>query len=196
MDGLIQQIAQTIEPPEKSGQKETQLKALKEIVLSGLSRSGFFRDYPFLPGIDHYENDCLFISFLKQDDKELYKPEDCFHTAAIELAAAGVVFTEEDIPDGFRIKAGELFLEGIIIRKNYDLQAEISYQQVPIPYEIRNVKKMREGTRTEILNLFEKRVKADMPEEKKKKGGSKPPKKNKNRSASDDQVMQLSLFDF
>ena len=196
MDGLIQQIAQIIEPQNRTGKNEPQLKPLKEIVLSGLSRGGFFKECPYLPEFDHISNNCVFLGFLLQNAGESLKLEEYLKTVETELYAAGVMFTIKEIRDGFRIETGEMNLTCVIIQKDFGLKAVISYQQIPIPYEIRAVKTMREGVRSEIQNLFESRIHTEISAEKKKKGASKSPQKNKVKTSADVQVMQLSLFDF
>ena len=196
MDGLIQQITQTINDQKKFTPKEINTRALKEIVLSGLSRGGFLKNFPYLREFDRFENNCLYLAFLMQDEQNNYDLKDHLPFLEVELTAAGIDFSLKEHRDGFLLKADDLNLTGVIIRKNFDLKTEITYQQTPLAYEVRSVKTILEGTYGEIENLMDARIREDSHMVKEKKGASKSPSKNKSKSNKDDKVKQLSLFDF
>ena len=67
MDAILQQLSQTIQNNNVTDRKEAECLALREIILSGLSRSGFMKLFTYLPPFDSLKDNKLYLCFLDQD---------------------------------------------------------------------------------------------------------------------------------
>ena len=90
MDAILQQLSQTIQNNGKTDRKEAECLALREIILSGLSRSGFMKLFTYLPSFDSLKNNKLYLCFLDQDSQKNNSVRDFLPFADIELKASGV----------------------------------------------------------------------------------------------------------
>ena len=64
MAALIDQLTETLKQRDGIEAAEARFFALKEIVLSGLSRAGFFRENPYVPEMDSITENCLYLTCL------------------------------------------------------------------------------------------------------------------------------------
>lgn len=192
MDGLIQQIAQTIEPKDDLVMR----KALRELILSGLSRGGFLKACPYLSGFDKYDGEQVILSFLQQDSAETGDFQEFRHFLEVELEAAGVQHTVTENENGWTVASDDAKAVIFIIRKDHGLDTLVAYQQAPIAYELRTVGPMREGVRAEIERMIDRTDRKEKPAEKKKKAPAKSAGKKKKENEPQDGIQQLSLFDF
>lgn len=193
METLIQQIADIIQNGEKRSKIQARKDALKEILLAGLSRSGFMRERLYLQEFDQAVKKDLFLSFLNQDEGTGTEIKEHQQVVRTELDAAGVSAIIKDTDSGFRIETEDLNINILVIKKNFGLKPVISYRQVPIPYEMRCSGPVDENTYTEIQNKIKDEIKNAESADRKKGKPVKSSGKKKNKE-TDDQILQLSLF--
>lgn len=192
MDELFNQLARIIETQEKIETEKAETLALKEIVLSGLSRNGFFKECPYLSNLDLYKNNCLYLSFLCQGADCSFG--DFANGLKYELEAFGIDPGLNEDGDLITITKNNAKVIIFIYKKDLGLKSTFSYQQQPIPYELRTITAMTEGVRTEIEKARDGSFPAERTADKKKKSKAKPEqKKNKEQ---DTHWVQPSLFDF
>ncbi len=194
MDAIIQQLSQTIQNNQKTDRKEAGCLALREIVLSGLSRSGFLKQYSYLLSFDTFTDNKLYLGFLEQKAHENDSIRNFLPFVDIELKASGADAQISETDNGFKITTGDSECDVLIIREDFGLQPAYAYQQTPVPYEIRYVSEMNEGTRRKIELLIDEKINGEKPEKKIKP--AKPSGKSKRKKKEEDSVQQLSLFDF
>lgn len=194
MDAIILQLSQTIQNNQKKAPKEAGCLALKEIVLSGLSRSGFQKQHFYLPSFDNLTKNKLYLFFLDQklQNDESYRFFLPF--VDIELKASGVEAQISETENGFMISTDDAECEVLIIREDFGLQPAYSYQQTPVPYEIRYVSEMNEGTYRKIELLINEKINGTKAEGKQRPAKSSG--KGKRKKKEENSVQQLSLFDF
>ena len=192
MEKLIQQLAN-----KKSEENEQQAlgSALKEVVLSGLSRSGFLKETFYLPGLDTFEDGTYCLCFLQQNDGGIFPLKKCLPFLKIELTAFGVDCRIKDLDTGFSVEYENIRLIAYIHHKDFNFKPEYVYLQVPLAYELRVIRKMKEGERNEIYNAMKGVIFNTPVPQKKKKGSSKGSAKSKEKQQTDHWV-QPSLFDF
>ena len=193
MEKIIQQLVNNYS---NENRQEALGLALREGVLSGLSRSGFLKESFYLSGLDHFEGNTYCLCFLKQNEDGIFPFEKCLPLLKMELTAFGIDSPVTDSDTGFSIEFNNVRLAVYIYKKDFDCIPEFSYQQVPLAYEIRSVNTMKEGDRNKILKAMMEQVFSVMPETKKKKGASKAPSKKKTNNEELDHWVQPSLFDF
>ena len=193
MEKLITQLAN------KNSGKNTQEAlglALKEVVLSGLSRSGFLKEAFYLSSLDHFEKDTYCLCFLQQNEDGIFPLNKCLPFLKAELIAFGVDTQINEIDSGFSIEYENIRFAAYVHRKDLNLKPEYFYQQVPLAYELRIVCKMKEGARKEISKAMRAQLFSGAAESKKKKGASKAPSKSKEKQPQQEHWVQPSLFDF
>ena len=199
MDTLIKQLTATIEKRDGLNSTEAAAKALREIVLSGMSRGGFLKECVYLPGLDRFEknSNTLYLCFLHQNAPEDFLKEYFMPFVKIELEAAGINDSFNETENGFSVEFDGVKCCAFIYHKSFDLQPEYSYQQQPIPYELRSISSMLEGARTEIEQALENEIAPliEKVEHKKSTAKSSGKKKKQAKEAKDDWI-QPSLFDF
>lgn len=193
MEKIIQQLANNYS---NENRQEALGLALKEVVLSGLSRSGFLKESFYLSGLDHFEGNTYCLCFLRQNENGIFPFEKCLPLLKMELTAFGIDSPVNDSDYGFSIEFDNVRLVAYIYKKDFDFIPEYAYQQVPLAYEIRSVNSMKEGDRNEIHTAMMGQVFAAVPETRKKKGASKAPSKKKSNKEELDHWVQPSLFDF
>lgn len=194
METLIKQLTKLIENSYSIDSKEASGKALKEIVLSGLSRSGFLKVCPYLSAMDIYKDNTLYLLFLNQ--KENLKWNDYLQVVRNELEAAGAEKSLTSNDCGFTVEYSGSRIYVFVYQKDFDLKSEFFYQQQPISYEMRKITEMLEGIRSEIENALNAKVFPVPAHEKKKKESSKGKSKAAKNKKETDQWVQPSLFDF
>ena len=199
MDTLIKQLTTKIETRDGITHEEAAAKALREIVLSGLSRSGFLKECPYLSGFDLYEKDSKSFSmcFLYQNDSENFQIEAYLPFVNIELEAAGAVDVVCDSENRFSVEYDGVLFTAFIFKHSFDLTPIYSYQQQPIPYELRAISAMLEGNRAEVEKDFEiERAFVEHQRMTKKNPAKSSGKKKKQAKETNDKWVQPSLFDF
>lgn len=196
MDVLIKQITQIFEKNNIEGD-EAKASALKEIVLSAFSRSGFLKECPYLSKMDLYKDKKLYLIFLNQSKsislKEHWQVVNC------ELDAAGIPNKLIENESGFSVEYNGILTIVYIYQKDFGLKSEFTYQLQPIPYELRSISSMSEGIRGEIEKALESSINpAESPavEKGKKKNPSKTKEKVKKKKEPEEHWVQPSLFDF
>ena len=197
MEKLIQQLSIIIEERDSVSQKEALVRALKEVVLSGLSRSGFLKDCPYLSKMDLYQKDTLYILFLHQGKG--FPWAEHLQTVKIELDAAGAAGSVQENEHGFSVLYENVVLEVFIYQKDFGLKTQFDYRQQPIPYEMREITAMSEGVRLEIEKALEALIApVTEPEffKKEPKKTKKKEMKKKEEPKIENQWVQPSLFDF
>jgi len=194
METLFQKLVQTIQSSKNNNKKDAELIALKEIVFSGLSRSGILKAAPYLPEFDRNIDNVLYLSFISPDSSIESFLDEAKKTVKNELDAAGTKTMISGKKSGFRIETGVLSIYILIFIKNYGFKPLISYQQIPLPYEIRSIRSIPDELRSEIQNLIEKEIHKESSQEKKKKKSAK--NSESDRKKETDNIQQLSLFDF
>ena len=193
MDAIVQQLTQIIKQNEKIEDRDAEFKAVKEILLSGLSRSGFLKENLYLNKFDFQYKDIHYLCFLNQHGDEKTPVREYLPFIEIELDAAEISGTVIEKEKGIEISTDQLKLFLYIINENYELKSSFLYQQAPIPYEIRSVSSMNEGIHGEIEKRIDRDIKVSETVEKKERT-TKVLSKNKKKK-DDAQVQQLSLFD-
>ena len=193
METFFQHLALKIQTDHGIKKKEAESAALKEIILSGLSRGGFLKTTPYLPEFDHIVKDCLYLCFMRPDDSIGSYVENGMGYVKNELDAAGVSNKISERKWGFRIETDPLNINILIIMKNYGFKPQISYQQSPVAYEIRSISVMPDSIRAEIQQYIEKEIRKESSPEKKKRKPVKNTETGKNKEP--DKIQQLSLFD-
>ena len=199
MDTLIKQLTTTIENRDGITHEEAVGKALREIVLSGLSRSGFLKECPYLSGFDLYRKDLKSFSmcFLYQNDSENFQIGTYLPFVNIELEAAGSADAVCDAENRFSVEYDGVLLSALVFRHSFDLKPVYSYQQQPIPYELRAISAMLEGIRAEIEKDFEiEQAFVDHQRIAKKNPAKSSGKKKKQANETSEKWVQPSLFDF
>ena len=196
MEKLIQQLTKIIEERDSLSHKEALARALKEVILSGLSRSGFLKDCPYLSKMDLYQNDALFILFLHQG--EGFQWTEHIRTVKIELDAAGVEGSVQENEHGFSVSFEDVCLHLFVYQKDFGLKTQFDYQQQPLAYEIREIMVMSEGVRSEIEKALEALIAPVSAHDfvKKETKKSKKKEKKKEEPKPENQWVQPSLFDF
>ena len=197
MDGLINQITQIFENEGKSDRKESAAKALREIILSGLSRSGFLKQCPYLSKMDLFKDDVYYLLFLNQSGE--FSRKEHWQSVNYELDGAGVPCRLIENEHGFSVEYEGIKAVVFIYQKDFDLKNDFSYQQVPLPYELRCIVSMSEGIRAEIEKALDSAVIPPEPVhnvKNNKKSSGKGSEKGKKKKESDDHWIQPSLFDF
>ena len=194
MDAIILQLSQIIQNKQNKNRKEAGCLALREIILSGLSRSGFLKQYSYLPSFDTFAENKLYLSFLDQKLQKTDSLRNFLPFVDIELKAAGTNAQLSETENGFNISADDAVCVILLIRDDFGLLPAYIYQQTPIPYEIRSISEMNEGTRRKLELLINEKINGTKPEEKIKPAKSSG--KNKRKKKEENSVQQLSLFDF
>ena len=197
MDVLINQITQIFENEGKSDRKESAAKALREIILSGLSRSGFLKQCPYLSKMDLFKDDVYYLLFLNQSGE--FSRKEHWQSVNYELDGAGVPCRLIENEHGFSVEYEGIKALVFIYQKDFDLKSDFSYQQVPLPYELRCIVSMSEGIRAEIEKALDSAVIPPEPVhtvKNNKKSSGKGREKGKKKKESDDHWIQPSLFDF
>ena len=194
MDAIKQQLTQTIQNNRGTDRKVAECLALREIILSGLSRSGFMKLFNYLPPFDSLKENKLFLCFLDQDPQKTNSVRDFLPFADIELKAWEVDAKISENENGFQINTDAAECVILVIREDFGLPTVYSYQQIPIPYEIRFVSEMNEGIRGKIESLIDEKINGAKAEEKAKPAKSSG--KARRKKKEDNSVQQLSLFDF
>ena len=192
MDEIIKQLTRIIENKDKFDEKKAQAYALKEVILSGLSRSGFFRDCPYLSNMDLYNQNELCLTFLCQSNDFSFRNYD--QILKYEMEAAGIDFSLLEDTDRLNIKCGGTNLVIFVYKKDLSLKSSFTYQQQPLPYELRTITSMTEGIRAEIEKARDLQISSDKTSDVRKKSKSKPHKEKIKKE--DTQWVQPSLFDF
>ena len=192
---LIDQLERIIENRDHIEKNEACARALKEIVLSGLSRSGFLKSCNYLPDLDQYNNNRIVLGFIDQNPKEDVDIAAFIPFVSIELAAFGVGCDIKAAPTGFSFAYEGIMLYVFIYRKDFDLKTVYTYQQQPIPYEMRKITVMKEGVRSEIEKAIELFMESETADIRKKKEAAKTPGKRKRTKAAEKESLQPSLFD-
>ena len=197
MDAIKRQLSEVIKQKNNLSAETADLLALKEIVMSGLSRCGFLKEFDYLSDFDHQEGKKYFLVFLNQNSADFSSTlENFIPFIEIELKAFGIVPQIEKYKNGIIVKNEAYELSVCIINENYALNSVISYHAEPLPYELRRITSMNEGIRRSIEKIIEKEILRDNASEQNKNGAAKAPSKNKRKKKTDDSVQQLSLFDF
>ena len=194
MDAIIQQLSQTIQNNGETDRKKAECLALREIILSGLSRSGFMKLYTYLTPFDSIKKNKIYLCFLDQDPQNTDPIRNFLPFADIELKAAGVDANITENENSFIITTETVECVILIIREDFGMIPAYSYQQIPLPYELRFVSDMNEGTRRKIETLIDEKINRAKPEEKGKPARSSG--KSRRKKKEDNSVQQLSLFDF
>ena len=194
MDAILQQLSQTIQNNGKTDRKEAECLALREIILSGLSRSGFMKLFTYLPPFDSLKDNKLYLCFLDQDPQKTNSVRDFLPFADIELKASGVDAKITEDENGFTVITETVECVILLIREDFGLTPVYSYQQIPLPYELRSVSEMNEGIHSKLEALIDEKINGKKAEEKGKTARSSG--KNKRKKKEDNSVQQLSLFDF
>lgn len=194
MDAIIQQLSQTIQNNGETDRKAAECLALREIILSGLSRSGFMKLFTYLPPFDCIKINKLYLCFLDQDLQKTNSVRDFLPFADIELKASGVNAKITEDENGFTIITDAAECMILLIREDFELSPVYSYQQIPLPYELRSVSEMNEGTRRKIETLLDEKINGAKAENKGKPSRSSA--KGRRKKKEDNSVQQLSLFDF
>ena len=194
MDAILQQLSQTIQNNGETDLKAAECLALREIILSGLSRSGFMKLFTYLPPFDSLKKNKLYLCFFDQDPQKSNSVRDFLPFADIELKASGVDANITEDENGFTITTETVECVILLIREDYELTPVYSYQQIPLPYELRSVIDMNEGIRSKLEALIDEKINGKKSEEKAKPAKSSG--KNRRKKKEDNSVQQLSLFDF
>ena len=192
MEKLIQQLAN--KKSAENGQQALGL-ALKEVVLSGLSRGGFLKESYYLPGLDTFENGTFCLCFLNQNDEGFSPLKKFLPFLKNELTAFGVDCRINDLDTGFSVEYENIRLITFIYHKDFKFKPEYAYQQVPVAYELRVIRSMKEGVRNEIYSAMNSAIFNTPAAPKKKKGTAKGSSKSKEKQQPEHWV-QPSLFDF
>jgi hypothetical protein len=201
MDAIKRQLSEVIKQKNNLSAETADLLALKEIVMSGLSRWGFLKEFDYLSDFDHLDGKKYFLIFLNQNSADFSSTlENFISFIEIELKAFGIIPQIEKDKNGIIVKNEAYELSVCIINENYALNSVISYHAEPLPYELRRITSMNEGIRRSIEKIIEKIIEKeilrDNASEQNKNGAAKAPSKNKRKKKTDDSVQQLSLFDF
>ena len=194
MDAILQQLSQTIQNNGNTDRNAAECLAMREIILSGLSRSGFMKLFTYLPPFDSLKNNKLYLCFLDQDSQKNNSVRDFLPFADIELKASGVDAKITEDENGFTITTETVECVILLIREDFGLTPVYSYQQIPLPYELRSVSEMNEGARRKIEVIIDEKINGKKAEEKGK--SAKSSGKGKRKKKEDNSVQQLSLFDF
>ena len=194
MDAILQQLSQTIQNNGNTDRNAAECLAMREIILSGLSRSGFMKLFTYLPPFDSLKNNKLYLCFLDQDSQKNNSVRDFLPFADIELKAWGVDAKISENENGFQIITDASECVILLIRENFGLTPVYSYQQIPLPYELRSVSEMNEGARRKIEVIIDEKINGKKADEKGKPAKSSG--KGKRKKKEDNSVQQLSLFDF
>lgn len=194
MDAIIHQLSQTIQNNQKKNRKEAGCLALKEIVLSGLSRSGFMKQFSYLPSFDIFTDNKLYLSFINRKLQQADSLRNFLPFMDIELKAWGADARTAEFENGFTVTTDDAECVILIIREDFDLMPAYFYQQIPVPYEIRYISEMNEGMRRKIEVLIDEKINGSKSDEKSKPTRSSG--KSKRKKKEDNSVQQLSLFDF
>ncbi|MBQ6520604.1 MAG: hypothetical protein IJI14_17995 [Anaerolineaceae bacterium] len=195
MDGILQQLTQIIKNNNTIPEKDAEISALKEIIFSGLNRSGLFKSYFYLKKFDFQYEKTFYLCFLNQNGKDSINTAEYVQYIEIELRAAGINGTVQNSSQGINITADGINIFLFVINEDFDLNPLYLYQQAPVPYELRYISDMSEGVRGKIEKIIDLEIKSEKSEIK-KKGTSKAPRKNKKGKNENPAVQQLSLFDF
>lgn len=197
MDAIKRQLSEVIKQKNNVSAETADLLALKEIVMSGLSRCGFLKEFDYLSDFDHLNGKKYFLIFLNQNSADFSSTlENFIPFIEIELKAFGIVPQIEKDKNGIIVKNEAYELSVCIINENYALNSVISYHAEPLPYELRRITSINEGIRGSIEKIIEKEILRDNAFEQNKNGAAKAPSKHKRKKKTDDSVQQLSLFDF
>ena len=112
-----------------------------------------------------------------------------------EFTAFGVDCRIDDLDTGFSVEYENVRLAAYIYHKDFNYKPEYVYQQVPVAYELREIRTMKEGVRNEIYNAMKAMIFNAPAPQKKKKGTAKGSSKSKEKQQQEHWV-QPSLFDF
>lgn len=196
MDGIKQQLSEIIKQKNSVSSETAELLAMKEIVMSGLSRCGFFKEYPYLTKFDYQFNNKYYLIFLDQKSSDVPSKMSFFIPfVEIELNAFGCKPAIISNKNGITISNEDSELSVFILSEDFDLVPGIFYHFDPLPYEVRSITEMNEGVRSSIQKIIDKDIIKKFMLEKNKNGAGKAPSKNKRNKKADDSVQQLSLFD-
>ncbi len=197
METLIRQITRTIEENETDDKLAATGKALKEIVFSGLSRSGFFKKYPYLPELDKAADMDLYVSFLNKEPENDIGLSGYFGAVQDELSALGIDAELKKTDFGFKVEAKneqkELLVCLYIIlfsKKIKDSPEKITFVHVPLAYELRYIDNLSDSIRSDLQSKMKSCIKAE------NKANKKVPKKARNEKKAPQDWIQPSLFDF
>ena len=199
MGALIRQIAQNFKETLRIDETEAVEKALQTAAFSGLDRSGFFRDYVYLPDLDHRVGKKSYICFLHTGSGQAFDPDPFYPCICDELNSMGVKTPPEKKKYGFKLiisddeNSDPISLELFVYHKEMKgIERKISYIQCPLPYEIRSLEGLKGTLRSEIQKAFEKCVKAETAA--KKKDSKKTRRAAKKAESTQEQWVQPSLF--
>lgn len=195
MDAIIQQLSRIIQNNQKASENQAEIRALREILLSGLSRSGFLKEFPFLPEFETISGHRCFLCFLDQDKHDLSAIEKNYLALVeTELKAFGADVQIKMSDHGFSVMYGDWELTAVIIHEDLRSAPVFLYQQTPIPYELRYIMDINEGLRRKIELVIESEIKELRSAE--SKVSTKSSEKKRRKKKENDSVQQLSLFDF
>lgn len=197
MDVLINQITQIFNNNKDNERNEAAAKALKEIILSALSRSGFLKSCPYLSKMDQSKNNMYYLIFLNQSGN--ISKKEHWHAVNCELDAAGLLHGIKENETGFSIEYEGVTVSVFIYQKDFNLKSEYTYQLQPIPYELRSISSMSEGIRAEIEKALESVIetpKISLNKIGQKNNSSKNKEKSKKKKEPDEHWIQPSLFAF
>ena len=194
MDELIKQISQMIKTRDVIDENTALAKAVREIVLSGLSRCGFMKVCSYLEKLDHFNQNTLYLCFLNQGCE--LSLNETLHAVKYELDAAGIHNDIKKLEQGFTVEYNPVKVCVFIYQKDFDLHSVFLYQQQPIPYELRSIISMNEGIRSEIERSLEEFISSCDAGNKKNKKETPKSSGRKKKTKEIDQNLQPSLFDF
>lgn len=193
METLIRQTAGLIKSSLHLDDSSEMALALKEVILRGFDRWGLFKSCAYLPELDKREKKDLSLFFLCQDETdELDLKASCPYIRD-ELDAFGLNVSLELNDNGFLIEIPETDgrIAACFYRHNYGLERNVSYQQVPLSYEMYSVVNLPESVKSEIVSSL---TEIDRKNRKTRKN-SKQGKSSRKNKAEKEEMIQPTLFD-
>lgn len=201
MEPLVLQIARTIEQNQNTDKPASVCSALKEMVFSGMSRSGFFKECVYAEELDLQSGRDLHACFLYTGSEKDFSGAEYKTVILDELRAFGSDPKDGETKTGFMIEttpegedeAVRLFID-IFPKKAKEQPVRFSYVHAPLAYELRTAADLSESAIADLQSRMKSAVKAAKPANKKVPKKARSEKKEP--EDPKEKWVQPSLFDF